>query len=332
MTAPRILVAGRIADVGLGILARAGAAVEVMDAPTPAAIGAAIPEVDALIIRVATMPAACVADARRLRVVSRHGVGYDNLPLPELTARGIPVAVVGAVNAAPVAEQALWFMLTLARRGVRNHRAVAAGRWRDNFRPGAELDRARLLLLGCGRVGREVARRARAFGMLVSGFDPGVDTAELRAAGIDAVTDWRAGIKDADCISLHLPLTDSTRGLIDADAIAAMKPGAHLINTARGGLVDEAALVAALRAGHLGGAGLDVFEEEPPPPDSALRAAAADPALNLVLSPHSAALTHACLARMATVAAQNALDALAGKLNPELTVNAEVLGPPQAGM
>lgn len=323
--APAILVAGRIADAGMQILSRAGAEVEVMDAPTPAAIAAAIPRFDALIIRVAQMPAECVDAADRLRVVSRHGVGYDNLPLPELTARGIPVAVVGAVNAAPVAEHALWFMLTLARRGIACHRAVAAGRWRDGYRPGVELDGARLLLLGCGRVGRAVAKRAAAFGMRVSGFDPALSTAELHAAGIAKTDDWRAALGDADFTSLHLPLTDATRCLIDADALAASKPGACLINTARGGLVDEAALVDALRRGHLGGAALDVFADEPPSPDSELLAAAADDNLNLNLSPHSAALTKACLARMATVAAQNALDALAGKLNPELTVNPETL-------
>jgi len=309
----------------MAILAQAGAEAEVMDAPTPEAIAAAVADFDALIIRVAQMPAACVASANRLRVVSRHGVGYDNLPMAELTARGIPVAVVGAVNAAPVAEHALWFMLTLARRGVRNHRAVAAGEWRDGFQPGVELDGARLLLLGCGRVGREVARRAAAFGMRVSGFDPALTAAELAAAGIESVADWRAAVGDADFTSLHLPLLESTRHLIDAGALAAFKPGAHLINTARGGLVDEAALIAALRTGQLAGAALDVFAIEPPPPDSAILTAAADPALNLVLSPHNAALTDACLNRMAKVAAQNALDALAGKLRPELTVNPEVL-------
>jgi len=256
--APAILVAGRIADAGMEILDRAGAAVEVMEAPTPDAIAAAIPRFDALIIRVAQMPAACVASARRLRVVSRHGVGYDNLPMPELTARGIPVAVVGAVNAAPVAEHALWFMLTLARRGIAGHRRVATGSWRDGYRPGAELD-------------------------------------------------------------------GSTRAIIDADALAAFKPGSFLINTARGGLVDETALLDALQRGHLGGAALDVFEDEPPPPDSPLFTAAADDNLNLALSPHSAALTTPCLARMATVAAQNALAALAGNLNPELVVNPETL-------
>jgi len=185
--------------------------------------------------------------------------------------------------------------------------------------------------MGCGRVGREVARRTAAFGMQVSGFDPALSASELEAAGITSVADWRAAITTADFTSLHLPLTDSTREMIDAEALAAMKTGAFLINTARGGLVDEAALVAALKSGHLGGAALDVFEDEPPPPDSELLAAAADDSLNLILSPHSAALTAACLARMAEVAAQNALDALAGKLNPELVVNPEALQQAAAG-
>jgi len=325
MTAPAILVAGRIADSGMEILARAGARVEVMESPTPDAIAAAIPRFDALIIRVAQMPAACVAEAARLRVVSRHGVGYDNLPMPELTARGIPVAVVGAVNAVPVAEHALWFMLTLARRGIAGHCTVTAGRWRDGYQSGPELHGARLLLIGCGRVGREVAKRAAAFGMQVSGFDPALSASELDANGIAKTDDWRAAIRGADVTSLHLPLTDSTRALIDADALAAMKPGAFFINTARGGLVDEVALVAALKSGHLGGAGLDVFADEPPPPGGALLTAAAGGRLNLALSPHSAALTTPCFARMAEVAAQNALDALDGKLKPELVVNPEVL-------
>ena len=198
----------------------------------------------------------------------------------------------------------------------------AAGPW--NFRnslAAREIDGKTLLILGYGRIGREVARRAAAFGMRILVHDPFLAASAI-AAPAEPAADLDAALAEADAVSLHLPLTPESRHIIDAARLARMKPSAVLISTARGGLIDEAALVEALRAKRLAAAGLDVFAEEPPPADHPLLGLD-----NVVLSPHSASLTQESAMRMSMVAAQNCLDGLDGKLDPSLVVNREVLRP-----
>ena len=293
--------------------------VEVLTDTSPAAIAARAADADAITIRDAPLPAAALAEARSLRIVSRHGVGYDNVPLAFCSERGIPVAVIGDVNTVAVAEHTFFLMLAVAKNGTLFDRAVRAGNFAiRSRRTGVELRGKTLLLIGYGRIGQEFAARARAFGMSIAAFDP--FAARERFPDVrffDALPDALAG---ADVVSLHVPLTEGTRGLIDAAALACMRPRSILVNAARGGIVDEAALVEALEAERLYGAGLDVFAREPLTAD--------DPLLSredVVFSPHCAALTAECLVEMGMATARNVLAAFDGTLDPRLIVNAHSL-------
>jgi D-3-phosphoglycerate dehydrogenase len=319
---PRVLIAGRIHDDGMAILrARPDLVVEEMPDTEPATFVRLLPAADALLIRTALLPREALVRADRLKVVSRHGVGYDNVPVDALTAKGIPLAVVGAVHSTSVAEHALFLMLAVAKRALAGDRAVRSGDWGARNRlDGIDLGGRALLLIGFGRIGRALAKLALALGMRVLAYDPNVAAAEMEAAGVTPVTDWRAALADADVISLHVPRLPATENMIGAAELALMRPDAILINTSRGGLIDERALAATLAAGKIGGAGIDVFDDEPPAPNHPLFAS--DRAL---LSPHVAGLSREAMARLSVAAAQNILAGLDGKLDPALVVNPSVL-------
>ena len=319
---PRVFVVDKVHPAGLALLRqRPGITVETLELPTPDTILEGARAADGIVIRTSPLPGAAIAAAPHLKIVSRHGVGYDNVDLAALNARRIPLAVVGSVNAVSVAEHALYLLLATMKCGAAYDRAVRVGPW--NFRNSLdtrEIDGKTLLILGFGRIGREVARRAVAFGMRILVHDPFLAPSAITAPA-ERAADLDAALAEADAVSLHLPLTPESRHIIDAARLAAMKPSAVLISTARGGLIDEAALVAALQGKCLAAAGLDVFAEEPPPADHPLLGLD-----NVVLSPHSASLTQESAMRMSMVAAQNCLDGLDGKLDPSLVVNRDVLG------
>jgi len=212
-------------------------------------------------------------------------VGYDAVDVPALTRRRIPLMVIGTANSVTVAELAMFHMMTLAKRGPVMSAIVQESRWSDKFaeRP-IELSQKTLLVVGFGRIGTRIARRCLAMDMAVLVYDPYVAGESIRAAGCEQVDDLDAALPRADVVTLHCPKTRETTGLIDAARLKRMKPSAFLVNTARGGIVDEAALHAALTAGTIAGAGLDVFEKEPAPKDHPLFALA-----NVSLSPMSAA-------------------------------------------
>lgn len=323
----RVLVSGRIHESGLDLLrARPDIVIEPLPDERPETLIDRIPEADALILRTGILPREALVNARRLKVVSRHGVGYDNVPVDTLTAMGVPVAVTGGVHAHSVAEQTLFLMLALAKAGLRYDAAVRAGDW--SFRSGreaVELAGRTLLILGFGRIGRGVAVLAGAFGMRVLAYDPAVPSAAMVEAGVEPRADWRQALGEADILSLHLPRLPETENLIGAKELAAMKPGAFLINTARGGLVDENALADALAAGQIGGAGLDTFESEPPARQNRLLASD-----RVVLSPHIAGITAESAVRLALATAGNVLAAFDGRLDPALVVNPSVLERPPA--
>jgi D-3-phosphoglycerate dehydrogenase len=315
----RILVINRIHPDGLALL-RSRAAVDVVESGDADEIRARISAADAVVLRTSPLRADAIACAPHLKVVSRHGVGYDNVDVAALTARRIPLAVVGPVNAVSVAEHAMFLLLAAAKRGVVNDRAVRSGDWdvRDAL-AAVELAGKTLVVVGFGRIGRAVAARAEAFGMRILAYDPILDPTAVDPT-VELAQSLDEALAAADAVSLHLPFGPGTHNLIDAARLARMKPSAILVNTARGGLVDEAALADALRAGRLAAAGLDVFAEEPPAPDDPLIALD-----NVVLSPHAAALTTDCAIRMSMVAARNCLDGLDGRVDPALVVNPEVL-------
>ena len=276
---------------------------------------------EGLIVRGTAVDAALLALAPRLRMVCRHGVGYDLVDVPAMTRAGVAVMITPEANAASVAEHALMLMLAVARQVLAVDTGVRAGQWRVQGQSRTfELGGRRVLVLGFGRIGARVARLCAAFGMKVMVHDPFMPGGTIRGAGYEVVKDRDAGLAVADVVTLHLPASDGTRGMVDAAFLAAMKPGAVLINTARGTLVDEDALEAALRSGRLGGLGLDVLRVEPmkePPRFLGLE--------NVVVTPHVAASTAEGLQRMAWDAAGNVLDFLAGRPDRDAVVNPEVL-------
>jgi (S)-sulfolactate dehydrogenase len=271
----------------------------------PEDLAAAAARADALIVRNRTQVRGALLDAARdLTVVGRLGVGLDNIDLPACRARGIAVYPATGANDGAVAEYVIASALLLLRGAYGASAAVAAGAWPRNALMGREIAGKRLGLVGFGAIARETARRAAALGMAVAAHDPFVaadDPAWNPATGPVQSRALDALIAQSDVLSLHVPLTDRTRGLIDAAALARMPKGAILINAARGGVVDEAAVARALRSGHLGGAALDVFDREPL--DAAAGAVFAD-VPNLILTPHIAGVTQESNVRVSAVTAQ----------------------------
>ena len=318
----KVLVIQPIRQEALALFeARSDVVHEVVTDFSEANLLARVSDADAITIRDAPLPRSVLDAAPRLKVVSRHGVGTDNIPVELCTARGIPVTVVGPVNAVSVAEHTLFLILAAARNAIALDAATRAGDFAARGRiTGVELRNRRLLVVGFGRIGREVAARARAFGMTVTVFDPFLTEAPGDPA-IRRVADLGDALQGADVVTLHVPLTEATRAMIGAAELALLPARAILVNASRGGLVDEAALVAAVRSGRLHGAGLDTFEREPLPPDSALLQEK-----RIVLSPHSAALTEEALLAMGMATARNALAGLDGTLDQDLVVNRSVLG------
>jgi D-3-phosphoglycerate dehydrogenase len=275
----------------------------------------------AIIVRMTKIDAELIDAAPNLTFVARHGVGYDTVDVEALTRRGIPLALTGDVNSGAVAEHALGLMLALAKRIPAYDQAVRTGRYsiRDSF-SACELDGRTVLVIGFGRIGRKVARLCDAFGMTVLVADPFVDAGAIESLDYRYAGDLNSALEQADFVSVHVPKGPDTAHLIGKAQLDRMRRGAFLINVSRGGLVDEAALLAALDAGRLGGAALDVFEVEPPPDDYALLKHP-----GVVLTPHSAAFTGECSARMALACAQNVINFVSGRIDPELVVNPETL-------
>jgi len=257
-----------------------------------------------------------------LEVASRFGVGFDSVDVAALTERGVPLMVAGTANSVSVAEHAMFMMLDLAKLARRYHAGVAAGRF-DVRRERQALDLCgkRLVVIGFGRIGSRTVKRAVAFEMDVQVYDPYAAPEAVRAAGAAPADDLDAALAEADFVTVHCPRNEETLGLIGAAQLARMKPTAIVVNTARGGIVHEGALIEALRNGTIAAAGLDVFDPEPPSPDNPLLAMD-----NVLLSPHSAGVTRESMDRMAVVTCQNVLDAFDGRPIPAHVVNKEVLG------
>jgi D-3-phosphoglycerate dehydrogenase len=249
-------------------------------------LGRDLASADALIVRSATQVTASLIEAApNLRVIARAGTGVDNVDVSAATARGILVMNAAGANSISVAELALGLMLALARQLAAADASMKAGIWDKKRFMGAELRGRKLGVIGFGRIGREVAARARAFDMDILAYDPFFTARAADAAGVSLV-DLDELIAQADIISLHVPALPETRHLINADRLARMKKGVRIVNTARGELIDEKALADAIEAGHVAGAGLDVFEQEPPP-DKRLQSLP-----QVVATPHIAASTH----------------------------------------
>ncbi|HAU5565771.1 TPA: hydroxyacid dehydrogenase [Serratia fonticola] len=317
-----VLVAGKIHDAGLDILRNApGMTVTLVEDVSVESYAPLLPKADALLIRTQPLTAKEVAYAPLLKIVSRHGVGYDSVDVEALTQRNIPLTVVGDVNSQSVAEHTLTLLLALAKRVTWYDSSIRAGEWnRRNSFSAVEIAHRTLFILGFGRIGREVARLAQSFRMNVLAYDPYLPDEIFRELKVQRVSEIDVGLKTADAVTVHLPLSGE-RPLIGANELALMKQGALLINTARGGLVDEDALAESLRTNHLGGAGLDVLRAEP----ASLSDSLLQQRDRLILSPHSAGLTAEAAMRMSVSAARNIVDYFCDQLDEGLVVNKQVL-------
>src|SRR5436189_561222 len=255
-------------------------------------------------------------------VVTRIGVGFDAVDVPALSRRKVPLMVAGTANSPSVAEQALFMMLTLAKRAVEMHSIVRDNKWpsRLGMLP-CDLYGKMVLIVGFGRIGTRTAKRCLAMEMNVLVYDPYKSAGEIKAAECEQVSDLDAALPGADFVSIHCPKTSETVGMFNAARLRRMKPTAYLINTARGGIVDEPALYDALVSGKLAGAGLDVFEQEPPPAGHSLFELP-----NVIMAPHVAGVTREAVDRMSEQTARNILSALDGQPIRQNVINQDVLG------
>jgi D-3-phosphoglycerate dehydrogenase len=265
--------------------------------------------------------AADLAAAPHLQAVGRIGVGYDAVDVPALTANRIPLLIAGTANSVTVAEHALFFMFWLAKQGAVMDRVVRDGDWPAKYAYKTyDLYGKTLLIVGFGRIGTRLAARALALEMTVLVHDPFTAQDGITARGCVPAPDLDAAVARADFISIHCPKKPDTIGLFGAARLARMKPSAFLVNTARGGIVDEAALYAALTEGRLAGAGLDVFDIEPTPADNPLLSLP-----NVIAAPHMAGVTQEALDRMAINTVRNLLSVIDGAPERVNVVNKEVL-------
>jgi len=289
---------------------------------TPETLREAVAGVHGMAVRVAKLPADILACANKLEVISRHGVGCDRLDMAHLNGRGIPVMIAAGANAPSVAEHTMGLLLAAARGLVAQDRDIRGGWFNKRLASLAvDLSSATMLIVGFGRVGRKLAPLARAFGMDVIVADIALDEALAKKMGCRGVTDFRPELPNADVICLHVPLDETTDKFISSNEFAAMKDGAILINCARGGVVDEAAMIAALDSGKLLAAGLDVFSVEPAPDDHPLFSRT-----DVVLSPHSAAGSKMSMELSSQMTAQNLLDFFDGAPRKDCIFNRAELG------
>lgn len=291
--------------------AAAGAALVQLDGHDPERIAAAGAGAAAIFVYHATIDGPLLDRLPQLRVIARCGSGFDKIDVRAARERGVEVVYVPDYGTDDVADHALALLLDCARRVSQSDRALRAGAWLPYAQLGAmrRLRGATLGLLGFGRIARATAKRACGFGMELLVHDPGVDAVALAQAGASRAASLDDLLERCDALSIHLPLTPQTHRLIGAAELARMKPGALLVNTSRGEIVDEAALAAALAGGRLGGAGLDVFETEPLPKDSPLIGLE-----SAVVTPHSAAFSEQALAELRSRALDDALRVIAGDL------------------
>jgi D-3-phosphoglycerate dehydrogenase / 2-oxoglutarate reductase len=260
--------------------------------------------------------------SRDMKVVTRIGVGFDAVDVSALSRRKVPLMVAGTANSPSVAEQALFMMLTLAKRAVEMHSIVKDGNWGHRLgKLPFDLYGKTVLIVGFGRIGTRTARRCLAMEMNVLIYDPYKGASEIKAAGCEPVADLDAALPRADFVSIHCPKTPETVGMFNAARLKRMRPTAYLINTARGGIVDEPALYEALVSGKLAGAGLDVFEHEPPPMGHSLFELP-----NVIMAPHVAGVTREAVDRMSEQTARNILSVLDGDPLRQNVINQDVLG------
>lgn len=319
---PAILIADSLSQEGQDVFARAeGFTVDYKPEITPEELKATIGNYDGLVVRSrAHVTADTLENSGNLRVIGRAGVGLDNVDIPAATSKGVIVMNTPGGNTVSTAENTMSVLLTLARNVAKADASMRAGRWDKKKLAGVELQGKTVGVIGLGNIGREVVKRAKGFEMRVLGFDPFTTEEAAQRLGVE-MADLETIWKQADFITVHTPLNDDTRHLINAEVIAKLKPTCRLINCARGGIIDEAALVDALKEGRIAGAALDVFETEPPAEDDPLRSLD-----NVVLTPHLSASTGEAQDKVAIQVAEQIVETLTGKA-PRNAVNAPSIDP-----
>jgi len=313
----KVLVTETIAEEGLELLREAGHEVVVRTDLDHAGLLAAVADAEALIIRSATKVTADVLEAAsRLVVVGRAGIGLDNVDVETATKRGVMVVNAPQSNIVSAAEHTMALMLALARHIPQAHASVERGEWRRSAYQGVELYGKTLGIIGLGRIGALVAQRANAFGMRLVAYDPYISQERARKMGVTLV-ELDELMALSDVITIHLPKSKETLGLVNAALLAKAKPGVRIVNASRGGIIDEAALAEAIRRGHVAGAALDVFAEEPPKESPVVGLA------QVVLTPHLGASTVEAQSKAGVTIAEQVLLALANEFVPfAVNVNA----------
>ena len=271
-----------------------------------------IVDCDAISIRTAKLPNEIISSAKKLQVISRHGVGYDNIDLKSTKEIGATLTITATANAVAVAEHVMFMLLNISKRKDMYDQSVKLGKFNDrNKLPKTiELWGKNILIAGFGRIGQALIKRCLGFEMNVFVYDPYINDEKIKSLGGKKVNDLKEAVKEMDAISLHMPLNDETKNIVNYDLLRSMKTNCIVINAARGGIINEIDLDKALRENLIFGAGLDVFETEPPKADNPLLKND-----KVFLSPHTAAFTEECMIRMGKETIQNIIDFFEKKLD-----------------
>ena len=312
----KVLIPQDVAQPGKDYLRERGCEIKMGSGVTADAIAADVADCDAILARTAPFPAKVFEAGKKLKVISRHGVGYDNIDVAKATELGIWVTFAPESNANTVAEHAIGCILTLARNFIQLDRETRAGNWgiRDQLL-GADLAGKVLGIVGLGKIGRRVAKKAgQGLDMKVLGYDPYLKAEQVAEVATPAAS-FEEVFAGSDFVTVHIPGGASTRGIVNKKLFALMKKTAFFINASRGDVVAEPDLIEALRNGTIAGAAIDVYEKEPPPKDNPLMGMR-----NVLLTPHNASQTRECMIRMALHAAQGIDEVLSGK-RPTWPVN-----------
>ena len=271
-----------------------------------------IVDCDAISIRTAKLPNEIISSAKKLQVISRHGVGYDNIDLKSTKEIGATLTITATANAVAVAEHVMFMLLNISKRKDMYDQSVKLGKFNDrNKLPKTiELWGKNILIAGFGRIGQALIKRCLGFEMNVFVYDPYINDEKIKSLGGKKVNDLKEAVKEMDAISLHMPLNDETKNIVNYDLLRSMKTNCIVVNAARGGIINEVDLDKALRENLIFGAGLDVFDTEPPKSDNPLLKND-----KVFLSPHTAAFTEECMIRMGKETIQNIIDFFEKKLD-----------------
>ncbi|TAJ40320.1 MAG: hydroxyacid dehydrogenase [Reyranella sp.] len=318
----KVLIVGRMPQAGLDVLKkRDDVDFEILADDTVPSLHPKLKDAHAVTLGGTPFRQAELTAAPEMMVVARLGVGFDAVEVPALNKRKIPLMTTGIANSVSVAEHAMYMLLASARLVKKYDRFVREGGWGERLADlPADLSGKSILVVGMGRIGSRTVKRCAAFEMDVFVLDPNISEAEIKKAGATKVTDLKAILPKVDFVSVHCPKAPETIDMFNSETLALMKPDAFLVNTARGGIINEDALYKALSTGKLRGAGLDVLDKEPPDASNKLFGLE-----NVIFSPHMAGVTKEASDRMAVTAIENILSVFDGRPNAAHCVNKEVL-------